>query len=232
MGRPWGVVAMASIDASLADPAPVLKILFVDDNEVHCSSAVKMLGKYGHEVITAPSAEEAMLLLGQHAFDLAVVDWMLPGGADGLFLTSRICHEHPEVPVIVISGESSELGTDAEKSGARRFLPKPFSGKELNAVCLEVVAEVRAEAEDEPVEREFGPDEEKARCAAEVAESFSFREAVLEEVKRGTDFCAAEERVIRAALDRNRWHVGNTARGLGVSRPTLWRRMKKYVIER
>ncbi|MDQ7087537.1 MAG: sigma-54 dependent transcriptional regulator [Acidobacteriota bacterium] len=34
------------------------------------------------------------------------------------------------------------------------------------------------------------------------------------------------------ALERNRWNVGRTARELGISRTTLWRRMKRYGVRR
>jgi len=35
-----------------------------------------------------------------------------------------------------------------------------------------------------------------------------------------------DEQGLEAALRRNRWHRGRTAQHLGVSRTTLWRRMK------
>ena len=221
---------MASIDASRADPAPVLKILFVDDNELQCSNAVKMLGKYGHEVLTAPSAEEALLLLEQHAFDLAVVDWMLPGGADGLFLTSRICREHPEVPVIVISGESRELKSEAEKAGARRFLPKPFSGKELNDACVEVVAEVRAEAEA----AEESDDDNASAGVSRIGQRAPSAHAEVEAIPEGTLTRAsaeAERTRIVEALNECCWSRGDAADLLGISRSTLYRRMMKYGIK-
>jgi PAS domain S-box-containing protein len=41
----------------------------------------------------------------------------------------------------------------------------------------------------------------------------------------------AEADAIQAALRRNKYHVGRTAYDLGVSRTTLWRKMKRYCIE-
>jgi PAS domain S-box-containing protein len=41
----------------------------------------------------------------------------------------------------------------------------------------------------------------------------------------------AEADAIQAALRRNRYHTGHTARDLGVSRTTLWRKLKRYGIE-
>ena len=40
-----------------------------------------------------------------------------------------------------------------------------------------------------------------------------------------------ESEVIRAALKQCNGHIGKTAKELGISRTTLWRKMKKYAIE-
>ncbi len=41
-----------------------------------------------------------------------------------------------------------------------------------------------------------------------------------------TTGAAAERNVLKAALDANRWSRGETAKALGLSRSTLWRRMR------
>jgi transcriptional regulator of acetoin/glycerol metabolism len=41
-----------------------------------------------------------------------------------------------------------------------------------------------------------------------------------------------EARRIAIALESNRWNVARTAKDLGISRTTLWRRMKRFGIDR
>jgi PAS domain-containing protein len=43
---------------------------------------------------------------------------------------------------------------------------------------------------------------------------------------------AGEAAGIARALEENRWNVGRTAEALGISRTTLWRRMKHFGIDR
>jgi CheY-like chemotaxis protein len=50
-----------------------LKILFVDDNPIACRTVCKILKPFGHQVVTATSAEEGLDLLKQGPFDLAIV---------------------------------------------------------------------------------------------------------------------------------------------------------------
>jgi len=53
-------------------------------------------------------------------------------------------------------------------------------------------------------------------------------QAALPKTPTGLQWAQAE--AIRAALRRNRHHLGRTARELGISRTTLWRKMKKFSI--
>jgi transcriptional regulator of acetoin/glycerol metabolism len=52
------------------------------------------------------------------------------------------------------------------------------------------------------------------------------------DVSRGTSSKLkwAEADTIRASLRRSRGHLGQTAKDLGISRTTLWRKMNKYSI--
>ncbi|MCP4677384.1 MAG: Fis family transcriptional regulator, partial [Deltaproteobacteria bacterium] len=45
-----------------------------------------------------------------------------------------------------------------------------------------------------------------------------------------TELDWAESDVIRAALERTEWKIGSAAQALGISRTTLWRKMKKHGI--
>jgi len=58
---------------------PRLRILLVEDNPVNLKFCTVMLGKYGHEVVTAGNGEAALEELDQGEFDLVLMDVQLPG---------------------------------------------------------------------------------------------------------------------------------------------------------
>ena len=73
---------------------PVNHILIVDDDLAVCRSLKRMLNAEGFRVITAQNGEEALRRLEQIPFDVAVVDYDMPG-MDGLKVLSSIREQHP-----------------------------------------------------------------------------------------------------------------------------------------
>src|ERR1700679_504013 len=82
-------------------------ILVVDDERNIRRTLDLVLSGAGYQVLTAPDAEEARLMLdsGDHRVDLAIVDINLPG-MSGLDLLARLREDAATraLPVIVISG--------------------------------------------------------------------------------------------------------------------------------
>ncbi len=70
-------------------------------------------------------------------------------GIDGIELLNRILEKKIKVPTVVMSaGSSKAIETQAKTRGARSFLRKPFSGKEL----LEVVnSSLKGEDDEKPL---------------------------------------------------------------------------------
>jgi PAS domain S-box-containing protein len=58
----------------------------------------------------------------------------------------------------------------------------------------------------------------------------SQRALAAKQPRNGSQLKLAEADVIRLALEHNGGHLGKTAQELGISRATLWRKMKKYSI--
>jgi transcriptional regulator of acetoin/glycerol metabolism len=54
--------------------------------------------------------------------------------------------------------------------------------------------------------------------------------APLKRIRSRRDYQTEEEERIRSALVASRWNVSQVARELGVSRPTLYRKMRQYGI--
>ena len=102
-------------------------ILIVEDEPELGKVLLEGLSKNGYSPHLAESAEKAMNLIGQKAFDLILSDIRLPD-MSGLQLLDHIKgHSHP-APVILMTGFGSvENAVEAMKMGAFDYLLKPFS---------------------------------------------------------------------------------------------------------
>ncbi|HKF08639.1 MAG TPA: phosphate regulon transcriptional regulator PhoB [Xanthobacteraceae bacterium] len=110
-------------------------ILIVEDEE-----ALSLLLRYnleaeGYAVETVVRGDEADLLLKEHAPDLVILDWMLPG-LSGIELCRRLRAraETKRLPIIMLTarGEESER-VRGLATGADDYIVKPFSVPELSA---------------------------------------------------------------------------------------------------
>ena len=122
---------------------PPARILVVDDEEIVCLSCQRILSEEGYDVQTRLSGPEALKLLAEEPFDLAIVDLKMPG-MDGLEVLQAIKRDYPHVPVIMITGYATvESAVEAMKSGALDYLPKPFTPDEV-AVVVKKALEARS----------------------------------------------------------------------------------------
>jgi|SRR5579884_2129896 CheY-like chemotaxis protein len=78
-------------------------ILCVDDEDNPLVLRKLVLQKAGHEVITARSGKEALDLIGSRSVDLVLSDYLMPG-MNGAELAEQVKAQHPELPVVLISG--------------------------------------------------------------------------------------------------------------------------------
>ena len=112
---------------------PKGNILIVDDNETNIQVLANLLLAYDFELEYATSGKEALEWCADTAFDLILLDIMMPE-MDG-YEVCRLLKQMPnacEIPVIFITAkndsESVNLGFNA---GAVDYITKPFSAKEL-----------------------------------------------------------------------------------------------------
>lgn len=113
------------------------RILIVEDEESLLKLETILLTVRGYEVSGASSGKDALEKLSGEAYDLILLDIMLPD-IDGYEICRRI-KEHPRhaaTPVIMLtarkSSEDQELGAT---SGADAYLTKPFK----SAMIIEVI---------------------------------------------------------------------------------------------
>ncbi len=117
------------------------KLVIVDDHEALREGLVALLEAGGIEVVGAAGNVAAGVDAVDHALpDVAIVDIQLPDGS-GIELTRRLLARHPELGVILYTGDAdAERLYDGLDSGARGYALKAGSMDELMA-AIERVAE-------------------------------------------------------------------------------------------
>ncbi|WP_051631243.1 adenylate/guanylate cyclase domain-containing protein [Afifella pfennigii] len=118
------------------------RVLVVDDNQSNRDLLSRRLRQDGHEVTSVASGMEALAVLQDEAFDLILLDLLMPGmnGLDVL-LRLKANERWYQIPVIVVSG-LNETGAVLKciEAGADDYLPKPCDIVLLRArinACLE-----------------------------------------------------------------------------------------------
>jgi two-component system phosphate regulon response regulator OmpR len=136
------------------DDAPHL--LVVDDDDRIRSLLSRFLGASGFRVTAAASAAEARRHLEGMAFDLLVVDVMMPGES-GLEFTEAL-RSRSDVPIIMLTARAEiPHRIRGLEVGADDYLAKPFEPREL-LLRINVILKRGAQAAPEPVESiAFGP---------------------------------------------------------------------------
>ena len=112
-----------------------MRILVVEDTEDLADAIVHRLRKLGYAVDWAADGNEAEELLRQEAYQLVLLDIMLPG-LDGQALLARLRRRRDATPVLVMTARSEvDVKIDLLDLGADDFIVKPFDLRELEARC-------------------------------------------------------------------------------------------------
>jgi DNA-binding response OmpR family regulator len=108
-------------------------ILIADDEAPIRLTMDAMLRRRGYSVTTAESAEEALDLIHQHAFDLLLLDMKMPG-LSGLDVAARARELQPEAAVIILTGHGSlETAIQGMRIGVFDYMLKTSSPQEVLA---------------------------------------------------------------------------------------------------
>ncbi|MBP7948330.1 MAG: response regulator transcription factor [Verrucomicrobiales bacterium] len=110
-----------------------MKALVVEDEKKTANFIRKALEGERFEVETVFSGDSALPLALERAFDVIVLDIMLPG-KDGLSVLRGLREQGNSTPVLLLSARSHVNERVAGlKAGADDYLPKPFALEELTA---------------------------------------------------------------------------------------------------
>lgn len=101
------------------------KVMLVDDEREFIEILSQRLETRGLKVIVATSGQEALAMTDDQNFDVAVVDFAMPG-INGIETLKQIKEKRPDIEVIMLTGQGTiQSGIEAMKHGAIDYLEKP-----------------------------------------------------------------------------------------------------------
>jgi DNA-binding NtrC family response regulator len=108
-----------------------IRMLLVDDEDDFRITLANRLKLRKIDITDAASGSEAINLVKEKSFDVAVIDVKMPG-IDGIETLAEIKKIDPSIEVIMLTGHASiESGMESMKIGAYDYVMKPCDIDEL-----------------------------------------------------------------------------------------------------
>lgn len=148
-----------------------LDILIIDDEEDIRELIAGILDDEGHETRQAHDADSALEEIARRRPSLVFLDiWLQGSRMDGLQVLDELQSQHPEMPVVMISGHGNvETAVSAIKRGAYDYIEKPFKIDRLLLVTQRAMEASRLKSENaELKERSAGPTQEMVGHSAQI----------------------------------------------------------------
>src|SRR5262249_36257143 len=119
-----------------------IRVLIIDDEELHAKAVAESLQRVGYECVVATSGSAGARKMSEEDFDVILTDLRMDD-MDGLAILRKAKEETPEGQVVVITGYGDvKSAVEAIKQGAANYLTKPVDMAELRAI-VDKAAEVR-----------------------------------------------------------------------------------------
>ena len=142
-------------------------ILVVDDEPDIRDSVADILNDFGYEADTARDGAEALVKLGERFYDVALLDFKMPG-MDGLALCRAMQELCPETSAILVSAYTGDgVAEEAIRSGIQKVIAKPVD-------MTEVIKEVDHQL-DRPIALVIDDDSEFCASIRDVLDEWGFR---------------------------------------------------------
>jgi len=160
---PGGRVLPPAVPAALPRPvAPAtppaprfdgpMRILVVDDDPSIREGVTMLLESWGHRVMLAANANEALVVLnGTEPLDLLFSDVVMPPGMPGTELAKHARRLRPELPILLTSGFAAHaVGAGDAIAPDIAMLAKPYAGEDLKRHLERIRAEHALSAAPSP----------------------------------------------------------------------------------
>lgn len=133
-------------------------ILIVDDEDDIRFQISGILNDEGYDTREADGDDAALREMESRRPSLVILDiWLEGSQRDGLELLKIIHDEHPDVPVVIISGHGTiEMAVQAIKLGAYDFVEKPFKADRLLLILTRAIDAARLRRENQELRARAG----------------------------------------------------------------------------
>ena len=119
-------------------------VLVAEDDRISLKIIKILLGKYGHNVVSATNGKEVIELLSKHKVDIILLDIEMPV-MDGLETAARIRNgeagkEKASIPIIALTAHnSSQIGEKCKSAGIDEVLSKPFKIEQFTPFIADLI---------------------------------------------------------------------------------------------
>src|SRR5260370_3045923 len=172
------------------------RILVIDDEPDIRDSLEALLASENYRVELAATATEGLKRLEGSAYDLVLLDLMMPDKS-GMQVLEEVRQRDRETPIFMITAYGSvEVAVDALKRGANDYFPKPWDNEKLLIEIDRMIAGRRLERENTELKRALkqrysfpnivGKSERMLRILDLVAQVASSRATILITGETGT----------------------------------------------
>ncbi len=191
------------------------KILIIDDNQSVLRTLKLVLNGVFKTVVTVPDPQLIPALLQAGDVDVVLLDMNFDArkldGEEGLFWLNRI-NEIPNAPAVVLitAFGDIDLAVRSVQQGAEDFITKPWDNQTLIQKLEAAITKHHA----------------KQQTATLAAEAVSLHNQI--EANQQLSLDELEKKHILEIVDQEHGNLVNAAERLGISRQTLYNKLKKY----
>ena len=137
-------------------------ILIVDDEADIRQLISDILEDEGYRTRMAANSDEAFEVIATRLPHLVIQDiWLQGSRLDGLQILDRMKHDHPNLPVVMISGHGTiEMAVSSIQRGAYDFVEKPFKTDRLLLLVKRAIEDASLRKENAELRLRGGPEME------------------------------------------------------------------------
>ena len=148
------------------------EILVVDDEIDIRELMAGILADEGYETRVASDSDGTLAAIANRRPHLVVLDvWLQGSRLDGIQVLDVLKREHPDLPVVIISGHGTiETAVAAIKKGAYDFIEKPFKADRLIHVVRRALEAARLKREVEELKLKAGDDTELVGSSTAISQ--------------------------------------------------------------
>jgi two-component system nitrogen regulation response regulator NtrX len=130
-------------------------ILITDDERDIRELIAEILHDEGYSTRVAGTSDACMAEIAKDPPAMLILDiWLKDSAMDGIDILSKVKREHPDIPIVIISGHGNiEIAVAAIKQGAYDFIEKPFKIDQLLVVIRRAMETSRLRRENLELKR-------------------------------------------------------------------------------